>query len=131
MAIASKRAGEKKKKRTPAADPEQEYVENTEFPNEVSLENHEWEQALGQSLSLKYDQWTDDTKEDAFQEALICVSSHAQVLQADQEFVFAATPSTIRDTLPNNFWTLTTHAQDVNFAIKYRQQHPCWLVIGI
>ena len=43
--------------------------------------------------------------------------------------MFAATPSTIRDTLPNNFWALTTHAQDVNFAIKYRQQHPCCLAI--
>ena len=35
----------------------------------------------------------------------------------------------LRDTLPDNFWALTTHAQDVNFAIKYRQQHPCCLAI--
>ena len=123
-AIASKRAGEEK--RTPAADPEQEHVESSELPKDINLEDHEWEQALGQSLLLKYDQWTDDTKEDAFREALICVSSHAKALQADQVFVFAATPSAIRDTLPDNFWALT---QDVNFAIKYRQQHPCCLAI--
>ena len=86
--------GRKKGLRLPI---EQEHVESTELPNEVNLKG---EQALGQSLSPKYNQWTDDTKEDVFREAFISVSSHAKA-----------------------------HAQDVSFAIKYRQQHPCCLAI--
>ena len=39
-------------KKDSGSDPEQEHVESTELPNKVNLEDHEWEQALGQSSQI-------------------------------------------------------------------------------
>ena len=96
--------------------PGQEATDSTNTPNEPSLDDDEWQIAFGQSLTLEYENWTDDTKERAFREALARISGHPKMLQTAHVFVFAATPSSIRGSLPNNFWVLTTR--------EFRHQAP-------
>ena len=57
--------------------------------------------------------------------------SHPKMLQVPHVFVFAARPSGIKLSLPENFWVLTTHAQDVSFALNFRQQHPGCMAISL
>ena len=43
----------------------------------------------------------------------------------------APVSSGIKLSLPENFWVLTTHAQDVSFALNFRQQHPGCMAISL
>ena len=70
-------------------------------------------------------------KEEALNEALRNLTSHPKMMQVPHVFVFAARPSGIKLSLPENFWVLTTHAQDVSFALNFRQQHPGCMAISL
>ena len=79
---------------------------------------------LEEPLALQKEEWKDKQKEEAPKEALRNLTSHPKMMQVPHVFVFAARPSGIKLSLPENFWVLTTHAQDVSFALNFRQQHP-------
>ena len=108
-----------------------EVANDTEAPCEIDLCEDEWQSIFEEPLALQFEEWNDKQKEEALNEALRNLTSHPKMLQVPHVFVFAARPSGIKLSLPENFWVLTTHAQDVSFALNFRQQRPGCMAISL
>ena len=108
-----------------------EVANDTEALCEIDLCEDEWQSIFEEPLALQFEEWNDKQKEEALNEALRNLTSHPKMLQVPHVFVFAARPSGIKLSLPENFWVLTTHAQDVSFALNFRQQHPGCMAISL
>ena len=112
-------------------NPSCEVANDTEALCEIDLCEDEWQSIFEEPLALQFEEWNDKQKEEALNEALRNLTSHPKMMQVPHVFVFAARPSGIKLSLPENFWVLTTHAQDVSFALNFRQQHPGCMAISL
>ena len=97
-----------------------EVANGSEALCEINLCEDEWQSIFEEPLALQFEEWNDKQKEEALNEALRNLTSHPKMLQVPHVFVFAA-----------RFWVLTTHAQDVSFALNFRQQHPGCMAISL